>query len=236
MAGKLRQPKPSSGLPFNACEIHHLPQLRQRIHSIGSKSTPQAQIKYLTRVLYGENIYVIMFRVIFFLSTAFLCNAQTVGASDNKLMNFFSSGAITDLQVGGTNVVRDATEVNGLFAVVFDGVAMEEIRFTDILINGNIIKAAGPNGFPRLEFRIEAIGGGETKLVLTRVEGMPKTRDASLLLRSATLVPVALESNGSQIVSEEEIGQFRVYWTPPVGEDESKGRSGFGSVTFKRKP
>jgi hypothetical protein len=169
---------------------------------------------------------------------AVLLLSQTIraGASESSLLDFFSSGALVQLQVGDVNIVRDDPEVNGLFALIFDGASVKEIRFSNIQIEGNQIKAIGPHGFPRLEFQLESTGDGGTKIALTRVEGMPNTRDASLLLRTATTTPILAETAASHVLSEGESGQVRIYWTVPKEADGIAADTDLGSVTLKKKP
>jgi hypothetical protein len=152
------------------------------------------------------------------------------------MVDFFSSGALVRLQVGDVNIVRDDPEANGLFALIFDGASLKEVRFTDIQIEGNKVNAVGPHGFPRLEFQLESRGDAGTTIVLTRMEGMPNTRDASLLLRTATTSPVLAEPAASHVFSEEESGQIRIYWTIPEEADGTADGTDLGSVTLKKKP
>lgn len=139
---------------------------------------------------------------------------------------FLSNGVLGELSLNGKNLLKDHPEKNGLFVLYFDGIRLKEIRMENVVSENSTVKAVGPKGFPRLEFELTERGKTSFELRLTRVEGMPRTRDAALMLRADTQTVLPVKANGGAKARSEQ-RSLAVYW-PALGTAQGE----FGSVVF----
>ncbi len=158
----------------------------------------------------------------------FACFCPTVFGAEP--MRFLSNGVLAEVALGGRNILSDAAEKNGLFLLHFDGSRVKEVRLENVAYRDGVLRVVAPKGYPRFSLRVERLGASQLVLELLEVEGVPRTRDYSLLFRAALNAPRGAEATeGAMLENDPE--ELRVYWTN-LGA-RAPGGKGYGAVTLK---